>query len=162
MAAPVTTAPARRKPHSKDEAFIQAAVAMVLDELRLWWFHPANELGGFVTPGHLAQLVGQGLKPGAPDVLIFERAPSRPEVRGVFLELKSATGSASRAQRLWRERLAALGWVGDFYRSLASALAFLDSLGWPVRDALSRLEERGWVVEGDRMVRAVTTARRTA
>ena len=138
----------------KDEHHFQFAVGALCDALRLVWFHCPNELAGFITPGHYAQLVGQGFKPGVPDVMIQSRLPARREARGAFLELKAATGSAGTAQKLWSARLRAEGYVGGLYRTFDAVCAFFRECGWDVDGALRDIEARGWVVAGDRLVRS--------
>lgn len=154
------TAVSRPRHHPEDE--VQYAVARVLDALGLVWFHAANEAlqrGGLVFGGIL---VGLGVKTGVPDVLIFDSPPSRPEARGVAIELKTLIGSPSPDQRRWLALLDARGWSCSVERGTAAALARLRSLGWDVDGALKRLAATGQVLEGDRMSRPPTEKQKAA
>lgn len=142
------------------EEHVQNVARAVLDELDVLWAHPPNEAlqrGGAL---YGCFLVGQGVKVGLPDVLIFERPPSRPEALGVALELKTERGSPSDDQRRWLEGLQARGWVAEVAKGTAGLLSALRRLGWDVDGALARLAERGEVVADDgRLVRAKRRSR---
>ena len=67
---------------------------------------------------HLHQM---GCTAGAADVLVFDRLPKQPSVRGLALEFKSASGDMSPAQVEWQNRLRRLGWRYHLVRSAAEA-----------------------------------------
>lgn len=139
--------------HASEE-HVQAAVARVLDELGVLWCHCPNEAlqrGGVIFG---AMQVGQGVKTGVPDVLVFEPPPAQPGARGVALELKTLVGSASTDQRRWLAELSARGWACSVERGTDAALTRLRTLGWDVDAALARLAARGDVLEDGRMIKA--------
>jgi len=141
---------------SEDE--VQYAVARVLDAMGVLWCHVPNEAlqrGGIVYGGIL---VGLGVKTGVPDVLIFDRPPGQIAM-GVAIELKSQVGRPSADQERWLTELAGRGWHTAVCQGVAATLAELRALGWPVDDALKRLEATGQVLEGDRMSRPSAKAR---
>ena len=101
----------------------------VLDLLRLSWFHVPN--GELRDPVTAARLTSLGVKRGVPDVLITSRPPSRPEARGVAIELKRRSGgTVSPDQKRWLAQLEQDGWVVAVCRGSDEAVAFLASLGW--------------------------------
>lgn len=143
------TRPATR--HASEE-HVQAVACAVLDELGLLWAHPPNEAlqrGGML---YGALQVGQGVKTGLPDILIFEAPPSTPEARGVAIELKTEIGSPSPDQKRWLAALSARGWVATVERGTDAFLARLRALGWDVEAALGRLRSRGVTVVAGRLV----------
>lgn len=111
------------------ESVEQRAVACYLDSLGVLWCHVPNEgkrkksTGGF--------LVGQGLKKGCPDVLIFDSPPASPAVRGVAIEMKRKRGGkVSPEQQEWLDRLNGLGWITFVCQGANDALKVLKGLGW--------------------------------
>lgn len=93
------------------EEQLQAQVAAYLDLTGLCWFHPANERK--CTPQAGARLKRAGVKPGVPDVLIFE--PFEDEdgqpFAGLAIELKTPGNYPTPAQREWADKLAFRGWA---------------------------------------------------
>ncbi len=95
------------------------------------WLHVANE-----SPRsriHGARLKRAGLKPGAPDILIFMPPPLRPDVLGVAIELKRRTGTKAdvrRNQRAWLEALQKFGWITHVAFGAYDAGVFLKNLGY--------------------------------
>ncbi len=113
----------------RSEAHEQNDLRKVLDLLRVRWFHPAN--GELRDPVTAARLVSLGVKAGVPDVIITSKVPSRPEVRGVAIELKKRGGGrVSPDQKRWLEGLTQDGWVVAVCHGSDEAVAFLASLGW--------------------------------
>ena len=113
-------------PLERDE---QRWLGQVLDALGVAWAHPVNEGKRSLAGG--AQLKRQGMRAGLPDVLVFTSPPSRPEARGVALELKRRRGGkVSAHQSEWLARLEACGWVVRVCEGLDAAIAFLAELGW--------------------------------
>lgn len=147
--------PMTPKGRAKVESHIQAAVAMVLDELGLLWFHPANELAGFIGPGHLGQIIAQGMKAGVSDCIIIETPPAMPSVRFLALELKAPGGRVGLDQKRFLEAVnERSGCFGEVVTGLQPALDWIARMGWDVASALGALQARGYTVEGERMVRA--------
>ena len=123
------------------EDAIQFAVTLVLDALGVLWAHAPNEAlqrGGLL---YGATLVGQGVKAGVPDVLIFDTPPAFPDRRGAALELKTLTGSPSPDQRRWLAALAERGWRTSCPRGLGATLAELRACGWDVSAALQKVSD---------------------
>jgi len=79
-----------------------------------------------------------GVKPGVPDILIFDRPPLYPENVGVAIELKRQKGGrVTPEQTAWLEHLKARGWAVVVCRGAMEAIKFLESLGYG----------RGWASE---------------
>lgn len=107
---------------------LQMAVAQYLD-LRGWlWCHVGNERK--TTPQAGARLKRKGVKPGVPDVLIFEdwNQPLRGESMGVLdlmetghgiaIELKAGKNSTTKHQDHWLRELRARGWKTAVCRTI--------------------------------------------
>lgn len=109
--------------HPEDN--LQRTVAQYLD-LRGWlWLHCPN--GGKRNPREAARLKGMGVKPGVPDVLIFEQwrevRGSEPTVFefsgfGIAIELKSPKGRTTKTQDAWLAGLRRRGWKTAVCRSI--------------------------------------------
>ena len=84
-----------RKYQGKEDNF-QQSVARYLDSLGVLWCHPPN--GGFRNYKTGAILKSQGVKPGIPDILIFE---PRGNYHGLMIELKVGTNKTSDYQNKW-------------------------------------------------------------
>ena len=84
---------------------LQMAVAQYLDLVSLAWFHVANERRTSVRAG--ARLKRKGVKPGVPDVLIFE---PKGKYHGLALELKIKGNYMTLEQKHWFTRLEMKGW----------------------------------------------------
>lgn len=116
------------------EEFEQRTLAAWLDSRfvdgeRVLWTHAPN--GGHRNAVAGARLKRQGTKAGVPDALIFTPPPSRPEARGVALELKRVSGGRlSREQREWLERLERLGWITLVCKGATVAQSALKELGY--------------------------------
>jgi|OM-RGC.v1.022194113 VRR-NUC domain. len=83
------------------------------------WLHVPNERASRKQRRFLA---GQGVKPGAPDVLIFAR-PGLVLARGVAIELKRRRGGRlSAAQSQWLTALRGEGWRAECCRGLRAAM----------------------------------------
>ncbi|MGD2215190.1 MAG: VRR-NUC domain-containing protein [Gemmatimonadales bacterium] len=104
-------------------------LAQWLDAHQLVWLHPANE--GIRSPATARRLKAEGLKPGAPDVVIL--SPAR-DGRPTCLELKAP------------------GFTGPRGRPTDTQLAFLDlargtcntQVCWGSGDAIDWLESLGY------------------
>lgn len=112
--------------HEEDR--IQRTVAECLDRRRLLWCHPPN--GGDRNVITAARLKRLGVKPGVPDVLIFDRPPAAMHFRGVAIELKAKGGRPRATQRAWLSGLEARGWFTAVCVGVDEALATLKELGW--------------------------------
>lgn len=114
------------------ESDIQRMVAVLLDGMRLVWFHPPNGayLGGANRARAGAQLKRQGLKSGVPDVVILTPAPSNG--RACFIELKTRTGRLSHDQRVWKGKIEDLGYNWALCRHVDDVLSILHEWGFEV------------------------------
>lgn len=84
---------------------LQKAVARVLDLEGVLWCHVANERKTSVIQG--AILKAKGVKPGVPDVLIFE---GRGGFSGLAIELKTGYNKPSKNQLKWLYELDFNNW----------------------------------------------------
>ena len=111
----------------------QVAVAEWLDKAvgPRAWIHPPNE--GIRDPRIGAKLKRAGLKPGAPDIIIFARPPCAHGQHGAAIELKRR-GDGGRnlpaEQIKWLENLSALGWCTAVCYGAQDAIAQLDRWGY--------------------------------
>jgi hypothetical protein len=109
--------------HPEDD--LQRAVAQYLDIHGWLWCHCPN--GGKRNAREAARLKGMGVKPGVPDVLIFETwcevRGSEPTVfefsgHGIAIELKSPKGRTTKTQDAWLAGLRRRGWKTAVCRSI--------------------------------------------
>lgn len=115
----------RLVPSEESEQF---ALAAWLNLRRVLWCHVPN--GGWRNITVARKLKAAGVKPGVPDVIIFEKCPGRPEIRGVAIELKRrGTKRVSPEQQQWLAALAANGWAVKVCSGANDAIAWLRSLG---------------------------------
>lgn len=97
-----------------------------------------EKLGAWHTPNELAARSGRegaqnkalGVKAGIPDVLISDRVPGKPEIRGVAIELKVEGRKPSKAQRWWLEKLERDGWLTFVCQGAEEAKKVLRRLFW--------------------------------
>jgi len=136
-------------PRAPLEDMEQRRLAHYLDAIGVLWCHVPN--GGRRGKIEAARLVGQGVKAGVPDVLIFEavrRWPPPPTRRtvpllaihptalipiGIALEMKrrDATLSAvSAAQRAWGLAMSERGWYCFAARGADEAIDEMERLGF--------------------------------
>lgn len=107
----------------------QAAVAMWLDTRRVWYCHVPN--GGYRHVRTAAKLKAAGVKPGVPDLLIFDRPPARPDAVGVALEMKRVgIKQASPSQKVWLAAMQERGWLCAVQPGAAAAIGWLTELGF--------------------------------
>ena len=90
-------------------------------ELSLLFHIPNGGTRDAVEGKHLKQ---QGVKPGVPD--LFLPVPSG-RYHGLFIEMKTDKGRASREQRWWIERLNAAGYFAQVCHGWQAAV---DTLEW--------------------------------
>lgn len=112
------------------EYHIQVAVAQYLNARGLLWFHPANERR--CTPQQGARLKRAGVKPGVPDILVFER--TRGGMKGLVIELKAPGGYPTAEQGAWLDALEDRGWMVIVCRSVEEAIAQIDRCYPPALD----------------------------
>ena len=106
------------------ESHLQKAVATYLDFRGVLWCHVANErktrskkMGGY--------WVGQGVKSGVPDCLIFE--PSK-HYAGLAIELKNGKGKrVSPNQKTWLSGLQNKNWRAEVAYSFEEAIEIIES-----------------------------------
>jgi|GEM_PF-4823005 len=115
------------------ESVIQENSAEFLDRClhRDWrWLHIPNEKGNR-TDLEIMILARQGVKPGAADIMILS-----PFGRFYWVELKTAVGQLSKAQKKWREwhREHSLAWA--LCRSVEELMAFCERHQIPLRGRL--------------------------
>lgn len=102
---------------------LQVAVARILDASGLLWTAVPN--GGKRSPITGAILKKEGVKPGVPDVLVFDWTSDNRRW-GLAIELKNGkAGRTSPAQREWMDALRARGWRVEVCRSLDEVLDLL-------------------------------------
>lgn len=107
----------------------QQVLAQWLDLNRILWTHVPNGR-------HRSKIVGallkrEGVKPGVPDVLIFDPPPKLPGGRvGVAIELKLQGGRTSAAQAEWMRELRERGWIARVCHGASAAIEYLTELGY--------------------------------
>lgn len=108
----------------------QMRIAEYLDFKGLVWNHPPNEGQHKPQYMHIRRLLG--VKPGVPDVMIYDIPPLCPDARGCAIELKSTTKTArlSAEQSLWLELLEQRKWITAVCYGHEAAIEWLHKLGW--------------------------------
>lgn len=108
-----------------------AAVCRYLDTLGILYMHAANE--GKRSPRTGANLKRLGMRPGFPDLQIFDAPPLHPDAKGVCIEMKRTKGGkVSDEQRYWLAELGLRGWLAEVCEGANSAIGYLQSLGWKI------------------------------
>jgi len=148
--------PRKRAAHLGDprvplESQEQATLVGWLDAKRLIYCAVPN--GGYRNRVEAARLVGQGVKRGVPDILLFDVPPCpmvgrlgevsaglvassfylRPFYRGIAIEMKrrdSTASSITEEQLQWGLSLSARGWFWFVARGAGEAIAVLEKLGF--------------------------------
>lgn len=118
------------------------ALAQWLDLTGALWCHTPN--GGARDARTGAWLKRQGVKPGVPDVLLFD-LPDTERLKGVVgiaIELKAPSGRPTLFQQQWIDRLTAAGWLCFVARSAQEGIKWLMSLGYSPRATYRRTEPR--------------------
>lgn len=103
----------------------QVKLAEYLDMKGYVWCHVPN--GGNRNAVTGAKLKRQGVKPGVPDVLIFDS----PDInhRGIAIELKRKKGGRVRETQLeWLKDLSDRGWISKVTYGADEAIEFLEGL----------------------------------
>lgn len=122
-----------------EEDDIQLSVAQTLDAINATWCHVPN--GGKRDLLEAKKLKRLGVKPGVPDILIFDPPPASPVcshchnpiARGTFIELKTDKGVTSDEQHEWIRRLIDRRWAGGIGVGIDETLENLKKLGYPIR-----------------------------
>ena len=112
--------PQRECPLEEDE---QIKLAEYLDYNNYCWCHVPN--GGARHPATGAKMKKQGVKPGVPDVLIFDHVGI---CNGVAIELKRQKGGKLRETQVeWLDKLDARGWYTTVCHGADEAIDWLES-----------------------------------
>lgn len=120
---------ARPSEHSE-----QVLVVRKLRNAKIWYCAVPN--GGKRNRGEAIKLTQEGVRRGAPDLLIFDAPPNRPDCVGTALEMKRQGGSESnlsREQVKWLAALEKRGWHTLVGYGARDALEKLQDAGYPVR-----------------------------
>ena len=107
--------------------------AIWLDHNQLVWLHVPNEGERSVAVQQL--LARMGLKPGAPDFLIFSTPPGS-KLKGVAIEMKRVgdeNKKKPKSQVWWNRTLKGLGWAAGFCHGRDEAVAYMKTLGFSER-----------------------------
>jgi hypothetical protein len=126
-----STAPATHK-RGTPEADIQRAIVSALRFVLPFGsivHHSANEVtqAGVAGARRQAILVGMGVTPGFADLIVLSQG------KVLFLEVKSATGSLSPAQKAFRDTVQAQGFPWALVRSIEDTLGALSEAGMITR-----------------------------
>ena len=105
------------------EANFQIAIAKYLDAKKVTWCHVPN--GIYSNPINISKFKKQGLKPGIPDVLIFE-SDGRNFWDGFAVELKIGNNKPNQNQIRWMQKLNQHGWLCVWCNDLDSAIDAID------------------------------------
>lgn len=101
----------------KEDDF-QISVARLLDSIpSCLWCHVNNE--GLHKPQYRAKMAAKGLKPGVPDILIFNQSKM---YKGFAIELKVGYNKPTEYQSTWQDRLNSFGWKTLTTHSLDEAI----------------------------------------
>ena len=107
----------------------QLALVQWLELHKIRYTHVPNE--GKHKVQYRAKQKRLGVKPGVPDILIFDRPPLSPENVGVAIELKRQKGGRVTPEQIaWLEDLKARGWAVAVCRGAMEAIRFLQELGF--------------------------------
>ena len=115
----------KRQPEQAFQASLVKALGLVLQPQRTMIFAVPN--GGWRSAAEAAILIGQGVVPGVPDLMVLF------DGTGVGLECKSPKGSAKKNQRDVHARFAKAGIPVAVVRDIATAISFLKQHGAPMR-----------------------------
>jgi len=115
------------------EADDQKALAQLLDSIRvdgrpILWCHVPNE--GRRDKLYAIELRRRGVKPGVPDVLIFDPPPECPFYAGMAIEMKTRDGTLNNNQKAWLDGLSNLGWLVAVCYGIDEAIRALRETGY--------------------------------
>ena len=112
----------------------QLALVQWLELHKIKYTHVPNE--GKHKVQYRAKQKRLGVKPGIPDLLIFDRPPACPDNVGAAIELKRRKGgTVSSEQTAWLTILQERGWAVAVCKGATEAIEFLESLGYGRRKA---------------------------
>jgi hypothetical protein len=107
----------------------QLALVQWLELHKIRYTHVPNE--GKHKVQYRAKQKRLGVKPGVPDILIFDRPPRYPENVGVAIELKRQKGGRVTPEQIaWLEDLKARGWAVAVCQGAMEAIRVLQELGF--------------------------------
>ena len=107
----------------------QLALVQWLELHKIRYTHVPNE--GKHKVQYRAKQKRLGVKPGVPDILIFDRPPLSPENVGVAIELKRQKGGRVTPEQIaWLEDLKARGWAVAVCQGAMEAIRVLQELGF--------------------------------
>ena len=107
----------------------QVALAQWLDLHKICYCHVPN--GGNRNAITGKKLKAQGVKPGVPDILIFDPPPEHPHMPGTAIELKRRKGgTVSTKQGQWLQDLLDRGWAVSVCKGAGEAIETLRRLGY--------------------------------
>jgi hypothetical protein len=87
--------------------------------------------GGFRNKKNAAILKRMGVRPGVPDILIFDSPPNYPMQKGAALELKKLKGGKLSPEQIeWLDYFKNNSWVTGVAEGLNEALALLRDWGY--------------------------------
>ena len=122
-------APRSMIPSEEDE---QRAVVQWLQWHQILAIHVPN--GGQRSRIEAAIMNGLGVRPGVPDLLVFDRPPGNRDALGAAIELKRRKGGkVSDSQWLWLAQLEARGWLTAVCEGAEAAIAQLEAWGYGKR-----------------------------
>ena len=105
------------------ERDLQVQVADYLDVNGYIWLHVPNGIRS--SAYHAKKMLVEGLKPGAPDVLIFNQVD---DYNGLAIELKAGSNSYMKPnQKHWLELLRTCGWFVACCRDFGSVEFLVDN-----------------------------------
>jgi hypothetical protein len=117
------------------EAQLQECTARLLDAIGLLWCHVPN--GGLRNKNVAAQLKRHGVKPGVPDVMIFEKFSTNMGHNlgylfwcGCAIELKYGRNNPTAKQYGWLNKLKDNLWYTKVCRSMAEVVETLRHCGY--------------------------------
>ena len=110
-----------RTEHDEQSEVIKWAEHVKLREPVLRWLH-AIPNGGARAKAVAVKLKAEGVKPGVPDLCL---PASRGLCCGLYIEMKSMTGSESRAQKEWRAHLCEEGYLAVVCKGAREAIRVL-------------------------------------
>lgn len=111
-----------------EEGMHQWTVIRWLQERGISHLHPANEDKRGILTGFVLKLLG--LRPGAPDILIFDPPPAYPGKVGFAIEMKSMKGKPTAPQLLFLEELRSRNWLTAVCYGQENAIQDLRQAGY--------------------------------
>ena len=107
----------------------QETLASYLDYIGVWYCHVPN--GGHRHVAVAKKLKKAGVKPGVPDILIFDPPPAFPEKVGTAIELKRQEGGVvSDDQNDWLDALEKRGWYRAVCEGADEAIKVIRNCGY--------------------------------